>query len=201
MSEPITTYLTFAPHAVQLTLVEHGLYVDRKTPEPFVVARIEARVGERVLCTCEYGLDDSRVLLDGPYFRAPVVLGFQADRIIGAERGLLCIDLCAAPTSAEQEAVLLDLERSGGDRIRPWRLPNDDERRACPLGRVWLPAGPDMLGPIDIDTPTVMQDLQAFENGVKPFIDRILYGDPSEEAARLLRSVPGIGSELAVEEA
>ncbi len=192
MSEPIDSMLSF-PRPVRLTLRED--FVGLADPVPAkgktiyraVSVDMSVMMGERVLSTCTYTWEHGRRLLEGPFFLEPVFLGLLAVKSAGRERGLLRVALVAGPTCPEQEAFLMDLDTLGEESLGLWTLPGDHP--GLPLGERWFPAGPDVLRPIATDSPTFAGELEEFGNACKLFFDRILYGDPSEEAERLLASI------------
>ena len=80
----------------------------------------------------------------------------------------------------------MDADRSLSDTMALWELP--EEQIGLSLGDRWFPAGPKMLEPIPVGDD-MEERFREFETACKPFFDRILYGDPTEEVERLLHEV------------
>jgi hypothetical protein len=51
------------------------------------------------------------------------------------------------------------------------------------------------LEPIPVG-PGLEERLEAFDRVCRPFFQRVLFGDPSKEAARVLSSIEGIAGEI-----
>lgn len=78
----------------------------------------------------------------------------------------------------------MEADRTLPETMALWQLP--DDQVGLKLGDRWFPASADILEPIPVG-PDLDERLRQFEAACKPFFDRVLYGDPSEEVERLLQ--------------
>jgi len=80
----------------------------------------------------------------------------------------------------------MDADRSLPESMALWELPED--HIGISLGDRWLPAGPRVFDPVPVG-PEHTGRFAEFETVCQEFFDRILYGDPTEEVDRFLKSV------------
>ena len=155
---------------------------------------ISFHIGPRELSRHEYSYGEGQFVLEGQFFKKPVRIALLACMDPDPEQRVLRIALAATPTTAAQQAELVAADSDLSDGL--WRLPKN--RLGFPLGEHWLPAGPDVLQPVPTG-PDHIEEMRAFEIACQPFFDRVLYGEPSVEAARLLDQIPGVSGELDAE--
>lgn len=158
---------------------------------PVLSYRLAFSMGERRISLHDYPRGPGHALLKGNILDDPVRLALHAQTEPGRERGLLRIALWAAPTTMIQEALLLDADRSLPETMALRPLP--DDQVGFPIGERWFPADEELLTPIPVDDDTP-QRLLVHTRRLQPYFHQILYGQPSEEVERLLRSVEA-GSE------
>ena len=180
---------------VELCTEVERYFVEHDGPglHPILGYGVAIKLGERVISRCDYTLGQGKALVNGQILAEPVQLALLAQRSPGRDRGLLHVALAAATTTLTQEAEMRDADRSLSEGFSLWTMPYEQVR--LPLGERWFPAGPELLELIPLDAdPTIA--LPAFVKQCRPFFDRILLGDPSEESRRILESVPGISGEV-----
>ncbi len=187
MTDNIETYVNWSQSALVRPRLE-GVSGDRCT--------LLALTGPHVLARREWTRAQARGLLESTFFDDPVRIVMMANQGAGRPQGLLHVTVDAAPERMLQqgEAVLLDAILPEGLGLKS--LP--DHRIRIPLGEHWVPVEPEVLVPIGQGSSSY-EDLVTFECRCIEVFDRILRGDLSVDAERLLDQVPGIGMELAAE--
>jgi len=190
-TEFITQLVTFsAPVQVRAEIESYHLR-DVTGPQTPVGYNLSFFMGERRLSRIDYPHGAARVLLDSGVLDDPMLIALQAQTSPRRDEGLLRIALAAAPTTDEQEAILIDAHRSLPEGMALWELPED--RIGVGLGDLWLPAGPRVFDPVPVG-PEHAARFAEFGTACQEFFDRILYGDPTEEVERLLESVSEVKS-------
>lgn len=186
-----STLIISAP--LELSLELESFYVENDKPgfHEILGLAISVLAGDRTLSKGDYTYARGHALLESSVFEDPLRVALLAGKSHGAERGMLRVALAGAPTTITQEAELRDIDKRLPDGLALWTLPED--QIGVPLGERWFPAGPRVLRPIPVDSPSFEADLLEFRELCNPFFHRILFGEPTEEAERLLRSIPGLG--------
>ena len=135
------------------------------------------------LCTFEVGDKLERTKL----FQRPVELEFRADSDPGRADGLLRIGVIAVPVDEGQFRELCKICDGS-----PTFTYDAMGKPGISLGHRWAPVEWPRLEAI----PNVSRELlERYESLCLGEFDRLFWGNPTEEAERLLRSVPGISGE------
>lgn len=184
-SEFIDSYLVLSvPVHITVGIESYHLQDAGRRAQLPVGYSLEFRMGGRFLSRINYPYGPARALIDGGVLDDPVRLALCAFKSAGREKGLLRVAIAAAPTTVVQEAKILDADRSLPETMALWQLP--DDQIGVRLGDRWFPAGPAVFAPVPVG-PDMGEQLLQFEAACRPFFNRVLYGDPTEEVERFLR--------------
>jgi hypothetical protein len=175
-SEFIDSYLVLSvPVQITVAIESYHLPSAGREGQLPVGYALEVRMGGRFLSRMTYPYRPARVLLEGGVLDDPVRLALRAFKSAGREQGLLRVAMAATPTTAVQEAKILDADRSLPETMALWQLP--DDQVGIRLGDRWFPAGPAVLAPVPVG-PDMGEQLLEFEAACRPFFDRILVRRP-----------------------
>ena len=159
---------------VELSVEMGPGFIDERWPG--LMRRIDVRLGSRPLVRSEMGDAVIRRLLDERVFDEPVRLGLAAWHGPWSD-GVLEMEILFGGTTAAQRAVLEDILESDHRGGISWRaLPNGSPLLRLGLRRYFVLAGVEFKAHAKDRNPLL-----------KPVFDRILYGNPHDEIARVIR--------------
>jgi hypothetical protein len=192
MSTKYITDLVHFSEPVQLRAEIESYFLQRiEEPQTPLGYKLSFSMGDRWLSQRDYPHGAARVLLDSGVLDDPLTIALRAQTTPGRDKGLLRVVLAAAPTTALQEAIIVDADRSLPETMALWSLP--EEQIGISLGDLWFPAGEKVFAPVPAG-PDHAERFAEFDAACREVFDRILYGNPAEEVERLLTEVGDEGT-------